>query len=202
MLHRINNRIETKTCISKQYIFEQLFIITYLVALIFMYTMKSIILIMTFFFLMIVLIYIFYRNKRFNNIAKWTKVDANVLKSKVIKCICFTAYNALEQQRLRKEVYKPEIIYKYYWNKEEYVSNQYARSFDDVDCNFSYSKVEAQKIVNHIKRKKEIEIFVHEDTGESVITLDIAKGYGIPYVGMTVAGIMILFLVYKVYTYV
>lgn len=202
MLQRLNKRTtETRTCVSKQYMVEQLFIVLYVVMIFFMYTMKSIILIITFLFFMITFFYVFYKNKKFNDLSKWKQIKANRIGAKVIKCICFTAYNAMEQQRLRKETYKPEITYRYIYNDKEIISSQYAISLDDVDCNFSYTQQEAQKIVNEFKNNKTIKIFVNQYTGESAISLDKAKGYGIPYVGMTIASFMILFLVYKIYNY-
>jgi hypothetical protein len=72
---------------------------------------------------------------------------------------------------------------------------------DDADCNFRYSLKKARRIADEAKKKKEIDIYVHTKTGESIVTLDVAKGYGIPYVGLSVAGFMFLSLVYKVYVY-
>lgn len=197
----LNKRIDTRTFVSKQYILEQLFIITYLVGLIFMHSMKSMVLFITVSFFIITFIYLLYKYKRFSNLDRWKKVDAKVISAKAIRCICFTAYNALEQQRIRKESYKPEILYRYIYKGEERTSDQYAISLDDADCNFSYTEAEAKKIANDFRRNKEIKIYVDQNTGESVINLNIAKGYGIPYVGLSIISLMILFLAYKVYTY-
>jgi len=201
MFYHANKNIETKVCVSKQYIVEVLFSMLVFVMIIFFYRHKMIVLGIASAYIMMVLLYLLYKKKHFDNLSVWQKHKAKVLNVQVLKCICITAYNALEQQRLRHEVYKPDISYTYEWQGKTYTSHQYARSLDDADCNFSYSLEVAKRIADEAKKKKEIDIYVHTKTEESIVTLDVAKGYGIPYVGLSIAGLMFLFLVYKVYVY-
>ena len=195
----LNKKVEEKICVSKELLYISLYSFFVVSSIVFMTSVKSLILFVVCFYLGSIIIYIGYKNRKYENIDKWIEIDARVISAKVIKCVCFSAFRV--RQNIN-EVYRPEITYRYIYNNEEFISNQYAISLDDVDCNFSYTQQEAQKIVNDIKRNKTIKIFVNQDTGESVISLNAAKGYGIPYIGMTIAGSMFLLLVYKIYYYI
>ena len=197
----LSREIDSRTCVSKQYVLEQIFIITYIGMIIFFHEMKSLIVLITFIFYIISFLYIFYKNKKFNNLDKWEEAEAKVINAKAIGCLCFTAYNTLEKQRLRKESYKPEIIYRYEYKGEIITSDHYAISLDDVDCNFSYTKDEAKKIAAQARKNKRIKIYINQDTGQSVITLKVAKGYGIPYVLFMFISPLFLWMLYKAYTY-
>ena len=190
-----------QTCIAKQYILELIFNVSFLFMMIISFNHKTVLLLITGIYFIIVVLYLLYQKRRFDNLSIWQKQNAKVLRTNVIKCLCFSAYNASERQSLQSNIYRPDITYTYLWKDQTYTSNQYARSLDDADCNFSYTLEEAKDIADKAKQKKEIDIYVNTQTGESAITLDVAQGYGIPYMGLAIAGLMILFLVYKVYTY-
>jgi len=64
-------------------------------------------------FFLVSALYLFYQHRKFQHIDQWEKIDAKVLSAKIVKYICFTAYNALEQQSLRENIYKPIITYSY-----------------------------------------------------------------------------------------
>ncbi len=194
----LNRKIEENTCVSKELLYVSLYSFLIISSIVFMGSAKSLIFFVISFYFISIIIYIRHKSKKYKNLDRWIEIDAELISAKVIKCICFSIFRVRQNEN---EVYKPEILYKYKNNEKERISSQYAISLDDVDCNFSYTQQEAQKIVNDIKKNKTIKIFVNQDTGESVISLDKAKGYGIPYVGMTIASFMILFLVYKIYNY-
>lgn len=192
----LNQKTENTVYISNQLLYLFLYLFFIVSSMIFMFTMKEMILILIIVYFFSIIVYIKYKKIKFENLEKWIKIDARVINIKVIKCICFSAFKVRAN---KNEVYKPYILYKYKYNGREIISNQYAISYDDVDCNFNYSEVKAQKKINEIKRNKDIKIFVNQDTGESVVTLNTAKGYGIPYMGIIISSFMMLLLVYKLY---
>jgi hypothetical protein len=82
-----------------------------------------------------------------------------------------------------------------------HTSDRYARSLDDADCNFSFTQEQAKKFISKVQKNRTIEIYVHQDSGDAVITLDVAKSYGIPYIGLSIALILWLLLIYKILSY-
>jgi len=194
----MNPKIKTCTKLSKEYIYEQIFVVIYTITLLFLYQSKELLLLLLFLFFIITISYVIYKRRNWNNLSNWEKVTAEVINTKVVKWICFSTFKVRGN---KNTVFKPETKYKYILNGEERISIQYARSLDELDCNFSYSESEAYKIVGKMKRDRNIDIFVNNKTGESVITLDVAKGYGIPYIAITIVEVMMLIFVHKLYMY-
>lgn len=183
------------SCLSWQLIYMLLYLFLSPVLIVFMFEMKFIVLSIVVLQLLVTTTYIKYYSSKFNNLEQWKETDAKVINAKVIRCFCFSAFRVRPNEH---EVYKPNILYRYEYNNEQIYSNQYALSYDDVDCNFNYSKSEAENIVNKIKKNKTMKIFVNQDTGESVVTLIKAKGYGISYMGTILINSLLIYFAYKI----
>jgi len=203
--------VETKLCISKQMILEYLAIVLYLVVLLFYASLKVIIPIVALVFFGLEGIYIWYKNRQFSSAItmdrdRWVEVEAKVLSAKVIRCICFSNY---KWRQTKDEVYRPEITYEYFNGDENSISNRYAISLDDIDCNFDTTKKEAEKIVKNVKKKRTIKVYYNNNIDISVLSLKQVEGYGISasglgllrikYLGLLLMNLLILIFTYKIY---
>ena len=175
----LNKNIEEKICISMEMLYVSLYTFLMISSLIFLGSHCGLLLFVASFYFASMIVYINYKRKKHDRIDEWKEYDAQLVDARTIKCVCFSTFKVRGNQ---KEVYKPEIEYTYIYKGEERISSQYAWSYDDMDCNFSYARHEAENIVDSMKKSPKIKIHVNQNTGESAISLDKARGYGIPYI--------------------
>jgi hypothetical protein len=190
-------KAEVKQCISSELIWLYLFSVLSIIFIIFLYENKKWMIGWTLIYVICIVFYFIYKEKQFST-QKWIKVEAKVKSAKVIKCICFSIFM---QRQDSNEVYRPNVEYIVKYNGKIIESTEYAVSYDDVDCNFNMSEQEALLLVKNMRREKFIVAYINPETYKCILTLEKSKGYGIPYTGLSIAGLMFLFLVYKAYTY-
>ena len=182
-----------RTCLSRELIYTYIFFWVCTSTLFFVPKILMIFIVLLYLFSTIG--YFQYKKFRFEQYDKWLRTDAEIVDIGIVQCICFSNFKVRQN---KDEIYKPHISYRYTYKEKPYISDQYAISYDDVDCNFNFTKNEASRIINSLS-KKAIKIYVHQDTGRSAISLDISKGYAIPYIGLIISYILFGYLAYQIY---
>jgi hypothetical protein len=193
--------MQKKECPEKEFI--RIFLNVFLSAIaafsiaFFLYEHQSLLMPATMIFILLQVVYYWYKQSVFNSMNNWIEIKAEVIKAEVIKCSCTSFYRRNQKEG---DIYKPHITFRYTHEGERAISNQYARSYDGADCNFDTTKAEAQQITNHLRKQHNFKAHLNTKSRECVVTLEKAKGYGISYTIIFIRITIWLFLMYKIYT--
>ena len=172
-----------------------LFFVLAFVVLFILREQKNIAAIFLFVFFIFILLFVFFKSRRFEDTENWDKIKATILNKRILKMNCWTMFR---RATLKQNTYALKIKYQYHYHGKEYASDRYALSYnDDADCNYMYSLEEAREILKSLETNGEIDIFVNPaDPSESVIKQGRSEKYGLPFGQLSV-----LFLTYFVYLF-